>query len=203
MLGDFLCKILLNILGYVWPAYQCFKAVESQNTEHIREWAVYWLTLALFTGAERLLDIFVSWMPLYYEAKLLFVIWLWHPKSRGAVYLYTHTLQPLLLAHEATIDQKLEEFKAMGGDFVSGNFSKAMQFIQANAYGAVNQLQNLQSRTQGGGRHSSAGGNGRQSDAGGGYTWPSPRNAAQAAMNAFGTQRAGSGDGSGEARKQR
>ena len=32
-------------------------------------------------------------MPLYYEAKLLFVVWLWHPKTRGAVYLYTHTLQ--------------------------------------------------------------------------------------------------------------
>lgn len=50
-----------NIFGYVWPAYQCFKAVQSQNTDQIREWAVYWLTLALFTGAERLLDIFVSW----------------------------------------------------------------------------------------------------------------------------------------------
>jgi len=48
----------------VWPAYQCFKAVESQNTDHIREWAVYWLTLALFTGAERLLDMFVSWQAL-------------------------------------------------------------------------------------------------------------------------------------------
>lgn len=32
-------------------------------------------------------------MPLYYEAKLLFVVWLWHPRSKGAVTLYTHTLQ--------------------------------------------------------------------------------------------------------------
>ena len=50
-----------NVFGYVWPAYQCFKAVESQDTEHIREWAIYWLTLAMFTGAERLLDVFVFW----------------------------------------------------------------------------------------------------------------------------------------------
>ena len=63
-------------------------------------------------------------MPLYYEAKLLFVVWLWHPRSKGAVYLYQHSLQPLLLAHEQTIDRKIEEFKAMGGDFVAGNFSK-------------------------------------------------------------------------------
>lgn len=39
---------------------------------------------------------------------------------------YILQMQPLLLAHEATIDQKLEEFKAMGGDFVSGNFSKCV-----------------------------------------------------------------------------
>lgn len=32
-------------------------------------------------------------MPLYYEAKLLFVVWLWHPRTKGAVYLYSHTLQ--------------------------------------------------------------------------------------------------------------
>lgn len=60
-------------------------------------------------------------------------------------------------------------------------------------------------QTQDGSRHSHAGGNGRQSGDGGngGYSWPIPRNAAQAAMNAFsGTQRARSGDG-GEARKQR
>jgi TB2/DP1, HVA22 family len=120
---------------------------------------VYWLTLAIFTGAERLLDMFVFWcvpqcismrlkvaakrkhdmhtkvhvwtscrMPLYYEAKLLFVVWLWHPRSKGAVYLYQHSLQPLLLAHEQTIDRKIEEFKAMGGDFVAGNFSKCAAF---------------------------------------------------------------------------
>jgi TB2/DP1, HVA22 family len=121
-------------------------------------------------------------MPLYYEAKLLFVVWLWHPRSKGAVYLYQHSLQPLLLAHEQTIDRKIEEFKAMGGDFVAGNFSKcvdvwpleanqlpaavshplrhwtsqpahcacrAIQWIQANAYGAVQQLQNLQNRVRG------------------------------------------------------
>ena len=32
-------------------------------------------------------------VPLYYEGKVLFVLWLWHPKTRGAAYLYQHTLQ--------------------------------------------------------------------------------------------------------------
>ncbi len=32
-------------------------------------------------------------VPLYYEGKVLFVLWLWHPKTRGAAYLYQHTVQ--------------------------------------------------------------------------------------------------------------
>lgn len=47
--------------------------------------------------------IYACRMPLYYEAKLLFVIWLWHPKSRGAVYLYTHTLQVESLQHNVLL----------------------------------------------------------------------------------------------------
>lgn len=40
--------------------------------------------------------------------------------------MYTNTLQPLLSQHEAVIDQKLEEGKAIIGDFVqshSGRYS--------------------------------------------------------------------------------
>ena len=32
-------------------------------------------------------------VPLYYEGKVLFVLWLWHPKTRGAAYLYQHAVQ--------------------------------------------------------------------------------------------------------------
>ena len=36
-------------------------------------------------------------VPLYYEGKVLFVLWLWHPKTRGAAYLYQHTLQVAII----------------------------------------------------------------------------------------------------------
>ena len=33
---------------------------------------------------------------MYYEAKVLFVLYLWHPKTQGAAYLYSSMLQPFL-----------------------------------------------------------------------------------------------------------
>ena len=65
-------------------------------------------------------------IPLYYEAKLLFVLWLWYPSSKGALSLYTHTLQPLLSAHEATIDRTLAETRELLFDSFSANFSKCI-----------------------------------------------------------------------------
>ena len=65
-------------------------------------------------------------IPLYYEAKLLFVLWLWYPASRGALSLYTHSLQPLLSAHEAAIDRTLAETRELLFDSFSANFSKCI-----------------------------------------------------------------------------
>ena len=61
---------------------------------------------------------------MYYEAKLVYVIWLWYPASKGAVKLYTHTVQPLLGAHEAALDQQLAELSDLLLDSFSAYFAK-------------------------------------------------------------------------------
>lgn len=52
----------------------------------------------------------------YYEAKLVLVLFLWHPKTKGALYLFERFLHPLLRSHEARIDSGLEESKAWLAD---------------------------------------------------------------------------------------
>ncbi|KAK9811551.1 hypothetical protein WJX72_005778 [[Myrmecia] bisecta] len=145
MLGDYLCRVLLNVFGYIWPAYQCYKAIERKQADKIREWCIYWFVMALFTFAERaFLDSLIFWAPMYYEAKVLFVIYLWHPKTLGAQYLYSHIVQPFIAANEGTIDQKVAEGKAWVGDFAAAHFSKVTNFVQSKAHLAVAQLQQLQ-----------------------------------------------------------
>ena len=67
-------------LGYVWPAYTCFKALKGKKQDAARFWCHYWcagcskdssnqihptrtprLILALFTAAEHVLDVLVFW----------------------------------------------------------------------------------------------------------------------------------------------
>lgn len=67
---------------------------------------------------------FVHRVPLYYEAKVFFVIFLWHSKTKGAKHLYSSTLQPFLAAHEGTIDQKIGEAKSWFSQSASSYIGK-------------------------------------------------------------------------------
>ena len=58
-------------------------------------------------------------VPLYYEGKLLFVLWLWQSSSNGAGTLYSRMVSPLLKQHEGTIDQSLGEAHALVFDYVA------------------------------------------------------------------------------------
>lgn len=46
---------------------------------------------------------------MYYEIKVALVIYLWHPKTHGAVQIYNNVLEPFLAKHEAQIDKTLKE----------------------------------------------------------------------------------------------
>jgi receptor expression-enhancing protein 1/2/3/4 len=67
---------------------------------------------------------------MYYEAKVLFVLYLWHPQTQGAVYLFNNTLQPFLAKNEAAIDQALEEVKTMLVDQASVYFHRSAVDLQ-------------------------------------------------------------------------
>ncbi|XP_074322519.1 uncharacterized protein LOC141659514 isoform X2 [Apium graveolens] len=84
MIGSFLTRGLVMILGYAYPAYECYKTVEKNkpDVEQLRFWCQYWILVAMLTVTERVGDTFVSWVPMYSEAKLFFFIYLWYPKTK-------------------------------------------------------------------------------------------------------------------------
>lgn len=50
---------------------------------------MYWIVFALYCFAESIADIIISfWFPFYYELKVIFVLWLLSPWTRGASILY-------------------------------------------------------------------------------------------------------------------
>ncbi|GAA0172710.1 membrane traffic protein [Lithospermum erythrorhizon] len=88
------------------------------------------ILVAVITVFERVGDIFISWMPMYGEAKLALFIYMWYPKTKGCGYIYESIVRPYISKHEPDIDRSLQELRARGIDFVIyywANFSKIAQ----------------------------------------------------------------------------
>ena len=101
-----------NVFAF-YPLYQSFKAIRSAGTQDDQFWLTYWVvygTLALF---ESLIDGVFFWLPFYYVLKIVFLVWCFHPASKGALVVYQRLLQPLFAQAEQKVDEV--ETKPPGG----------------------------------------------------------------------------------------
>ncbi|XP_022748865.1 putative HVA22-like protein g [Durio zibethinus] len=135
-MGSFLSRTLLMVFGYACPAYHCFKAVENNKPEiqQLRFWCQYWILVAILTVCERVADVSVSWLPLYNEVKLAFVVYLWYPKWKGTTYVYNSFLRPYVAKHETEIDRILFELEVKTGEVGVLNWHRAMSYGQARFF---------------------------------------------------------------------
>lgn len=135
MVGSLITRAVIMAVGYVYPAYKCFKCVEMNRSdvEQLRFWCQYWMIIAIVTVLERLGDAFVSWLPLYSEAKLAFIVYLWHPRTMGTMYVYSTFLRPLVANHEGDIDRNLNEMATRVGDLVSHYWQRGSIYAQSRA----------------------------------------------------------------------
>ena len=61
---------------------------------------MYWIVYAFFTCIETFTDIFLAWFPFYYEVKVLVVLWLLSPATKGSSVLYRKFVHPMLTRRE-------------------------------------------------------------------------------------------------------
>ncbi|XP_068640264.1 HVA22-like protein i [Aristolochia californica] len=136
MMGSFLTRGLVMVFGYAYPAYDCFKTVERNKPEieQLRFWCQYWILVAVLTVLERVGDAFISWLPMYSEAKLAFFVYLWYPKTRGTTYVYDAFLKPYVAKHETEIDRNLLELRARAGDMAVLYWQRAASYGQTRIF---------------------------------------------------------------------
>jgi receptor expression-enhancing protein 1/2/3/4 len=89
---------------------------------------MYWIVFALFTTLETFLDIFFSWFPFYYEIKILFILWVLSPATRGSSLLYKKLVHPMLISREKEIDELIEKTKQQGYSTFLQLFSSGFQY---------------------------------------------------------------------------
>ena len=97
-----------NLVGFGWPAYSTFKLLESLGAARdeglVTHWLTYWICFAGFSLIEIFADVLVSWFPLYWTAKIAFLLWLQSTTTRGAEFVYQRFLRPALMSHLGDID---------------------------------------------------------------------------------------------------
>ena len=109
MLGALVSRVISLGLGTLYPAYASYKAVSTKNVKEYVKWMMYWIVFALFTSAEMFADFFLSfWFPFYYELKIMFLLYLLLPATKGSSLLYRKFVHPALLSREQKIDELIE-----------------------------------------------------------------------------------------------
>uniref|UniRef100_A0A2A4IXH3 Receptor expression-enhancing protein n=1 Tax=Heliothis virescens TaxID=7102 RepID=A0A2A4IXH3_HELVI len=88
------------VFGTLYPAYASYKAVRTKDLKEYVKWMMYWIVFALFTCTETFTDVFLSWFPFYYEVKIVLVLWLLSPATKGSSILYRKFVHPALCRRE-------------------------------------------------------------------------------------------------------
>ncbi|XP_020244159.1 HVA22-like protein k isoform X2 [Asparagus officinalis] len=92
-------------VGIAFPVYSTFKAIEEKERSEQERWLLYWAAYGSFSLVETFSDKILSWFPLYYHMKFVFLVWLQLPSGNGARHLYSRHLRPFLLKHQDRLDQ--------------------------------------------------------------------------------------------------
>ncbi|CAM9331498.1 unnamed protein product [Ectocarpus sp. 4 AP-2014] len=112
-----LARHISVLLGYFYPALASAKTAVQQDPAAFTQWMTYWVVMSVFALVEIFVDFFVSWVPFYYEAKIVLIVWLAMPRyqaslTAGASQIYRRLLHPYLDKYEDNIDNGLEEMRA-------------------------------------------------------------------------------------------
>jgi len=104
-------QLLTNLIGYAYPAYASFKAIESAGQKDDIQWLTYWTVFGFLSIVETLVDTIVYWFPFYYLLKTVFLLYLYVPQFKGAEVIYKTVLRPRLLANQSKIDSAVDSAK--------------------------------------------------------------------------------------------
>ncbi|TRY57909.1 hypothetical protein DNTS_014423 [Danionella cerebrum] len=111
MVSWIISRLVVLVFGTLYPAYSSYKAVKSKDVREYVKWMMYWIIFALFNTVEVFTDIFLCWLPFYYELKIAFVVWLLSPYTKGSSVLYRKFVHPTLSSKEKDIDEYLCQAK--------------------------------------------------------------------------------------------
>ncbi|GFR16182.1 receptor expression-enhancing protein 2 [Trichonephila clavata] len=129
--------------GILYPAFASYKTVKTKNVRNYVKWMMYWIVFALYTCIEIFTDIFLSfWFPFYYEFKILFVLWLICPATRGSTYIFRKFINPLLSRYESVLDAYISSSLDHGYDVLKKLGAQVIDYLNYFVIELLNKGQN-------------------------------------------------------------
>jgi len=112
-------SFIVNLIGFLYPAYASVKAIESSEKDDDTQWLTYWVVYAAFSFLEYFSDLLLSWFPFYFLFKVCFLGWCMAPFSwNGAELIYHKFLKPFIAEHEKTVDDYLARAKVKAEEII-------------------------------------------------------------------------------------
>jgi receptor expression-enhancing protein 5/6 len=75
-------ELVVGLVGFIYPAYMSFKAINTPGTGDDTQWLTYWVVYAFFNLTESITDLLLSWIPFYFFFKIAFLVWSYHPSTQ-------------------------------------------------------------------------------------------------------------------------
>jgi len=113
-------QILCNFIGFLYPGYASFKAIESNSKDDDTQWLIYWVVYGAFAMSELVTDVVFFWVPFYWFFKCVFLVWCMAPGEwNGSIFVYNRVIRPYLLRYETKIDATLGKAGKLGKEAIS------------------------------------------------------------------------------------
>jgi hypothetical protein len=85
-LGFVISENISSIIGFLYPAYKSFKALQTRTEVDDQQWLTYWTVFGFLYMVEYFIKPVLYYIPFYYELKILVLVWLAFPvQSRAGV----------------------------------------------------------------------------------------------------------------------
>ena len=102
-------SIITTLIGVVYPAFASFIALETEEKEDDKQWLTYWVCFGFFQIIDCFGGIILQFIPFYFFLKVAFMVWLFHPKSMGALWLYNNYMQAYVKKYRSQIEKGIKE----------------------------------------------------------------------------------------------
>merc|ERR1712160_156567 len=109
ILFGFGAAVLSMLVGFVYPAFSSFKALEDTDAHRQRFWLVYWVVYSCFCVAECFLEPILYFVPFYTPLKLGFLVYLFYPSTMGANTIYEGFLRDMIKPYVKAIDNAADK----------------------------------------------------------------------------------------------